>query len=263
MIYAVIGGSKGIGKCTVDILRADGHQVVDISRSGDIKADIGKPEGRKAAIDAVRQLFPDGIDGLVANAGIPGGIRGQTAADVISVNYFGCIAIIEGLYDLLEKKQGNVVVTTSASIAYGPRSKYNIDALLTSCDDEQRLREFAMELEEGGHSFLMYNSTKHALTRWVKRVASSWAARGVIINAVAPGGVDTDIIPNMKTGPLFDTVTMANPMPTVYKDRDLMTPESIAETIAFMVSPKARGNCGTVVYCDGGSSAIVNTEIYY
>ena len=263
MIYVVIGGSKGIGKCTVDILRSAGHTVVDVSRSGDIKADIGKPTYRRAVIDVVHTMFPDGIDGLVANAGIPGGIRGQTAADVISVNYFGCVKIIEGLFDLLEKKRGNVVVTTSASIAYGRRSKYNIDALLTSCDDEERLREFAMELEEGGHSFWMYSSTKHALTRWVKRVSASWAARGVIINAVAPGGVDTDIIPNMKTGPLFDTVTMANPMPTVYANRDLMTPESIAETIAFMVSPKARGNCGTVVYCDGGSSAIVNTEIYY
>lgn len=263
MVYVVIGGSKGIGKCTVDILRNAGHQVIDISRSGDIKADIGKTAYRTAAIDAVHAMFPDGIDGLIANAGIPGGIRGQTAADVISVNYFGCIEIIEGLFDLLEKKQGSVVVTTSASIAYGSRTKYTIDDLLINCGDESRLREFVTELEKNGNAAMMYASTKHALTRWVKRVSASWAARGVIINAVAPGGVDTDIIPNMKTDPRFDIVTMANPMPTVYSDRDLMTPESIAETIAFMVSPKARGNCGAVVYCDGGSSAIVNTEIYY
>lgn len=262
MIYIITGGSKGIGKCTVDILRGAGHTVVDLSRSGDIKTDLSKKEDRQRAIAAIHEMFPDGIDGVITNAGIPGGIRGQTAADVISVNYFGTVDILCGLLDLLEKKKGSCVVTTSASIAYGPRGRYHVDDLLLNCGDEERLREFVTELEKDGKAMAMYPATKLALTKWVKRTASSWAVRGVILNAVAPGGVDTDIIPNMKTDPRFDTVTMANPMPTVYADRDLMTPEDIAETLAFMVSPKARGNCGTIVYCDGGSSAIQNTEIY-
>lgn len=262
MVYIITGGSKGIGKCTVDILRGQGHTVVDVSRSGDIKADMGKPEDRQRAIAQIHEMFPDGIDGVITNAGIPGFIRGQTAADVISVNYFGTVDMLNGLFDLLEKKKGNAVVTTSASIAYYPRGRYNVDDLLINCEDEPRLREFVTELEKEGKAMAMYPSTKLALTKWVKRTASSWAVRGVILNAVAPGGVNTDIIPNMKTDERFETVTMANPMPTVYADRDLMTPESIAETLAFMVSPKARGNCGTIVYCDGGSSAIVNSEVY-
>ena len=155
------------------------------------------------------------------------------------------------------------MVTCSSSVAYGPRTKYTIDELLVNCEDEKRICDFVDELAKEGNANLMYISTKYALSRWIRRMAPSWATRGVIINAVAPGGVDTTIIPNMKTLPLFETVTMAQPMPTVYYDRDLMRPETIAATLAFMVSPAARGNCGAIVYCDGGSCAILHTEAYY
>ncbi len=262
MIVAVTGGSNGIGKCTVGILKARGHEVINIDRcSGDICADIGTPEGRKSIIREIHERYPDGIDGLISNAAIAG-IPGQTAADVLSVNYYGAVSIIEGLFDLLQKRNGTCAVTCSASISYGPRTKYVIDDLLVNCEDEERIREFAAQLEQEGHAQLMYVTSKFALAKWVRRKSASWAARGVIINAVAPGGVDTTIIPNMKTGPLFDVVTMAQPMPTVYYDRDLMRPETIARTLAFMVTPEARGNCGAIVYCDGGSCALIHPDVY-
>lgn len=263
MTYVITGGSKGIGKCTAQILRAQGHRVIDISlHDPDILADIGTAEGREEAISRVHELCPEGIDGLISNAAIPGGLDGQTPGRVLSVNYFGSLAVIQGLYDLLEKKQGNCVVTVSGSVAYGKRTRYDLDDLLTNCGDEERICAFAGELAQKGLPVNAYVTTKYALCRWVKRVSASWAVRGVIINAVAPGGVDTTIIPGMKTNPLFDTITMAFPMPTVYAQRDLMRPETIAGTLAFMVSPAARGSCGTIVYCDGGSSAILHSEIY-
>ena len=262
MIVVITGGSNGIGKCAVEILKKQGNEVVNVDiHGGDICADIGTPAGRAYIIRELHERYPDGIDGLISNAAIAG-IPGQTAADVLSVNYFGAVTIIEGLFDLLQKRSGNCAVTCSASISYGQRTKYVIDDLLVNCEDEERIREFASQLEQEDHAQMMYVTSKFALARWVRRKSAAWAARGVIINAVAPGGVDTTIIPNMKTGPLFDVVTMAQPMPTVYYDRDLMRPESIAKTLAFLVTPEARGNCGAIVYCDGGSCALIHPDIY-
>lgn len=263
MTYVITGGSQGIGKATVAILQAQGHRVIDISLDGsDIQVDLGTVQGRQEAIRRVHELCPDGIDGLISNAGIPGGTPRQPASKVISVNYFGALSIIQGLFDLLELKQGSCVVTVSGSVAYGPRSRYDLDELLTDCGDEARICAFADELAERGCLPTPYVTTKYALCRWIRRVSAAWAVRGVIINAVAPGGVDTDIIPNMKTDPRFETTTLAYPMPTVYAARDLMRPETIAQSLAYMVSPAGRGCCGAILYCDGGSNAILNSEIY-
>ena len=55
MIVVIIGGTKGIGGCAADVLRAQGHEVCTVARSsGDIRADIGTPEGRRAVIEGVR-----------------------------------------------------------------------------------------------------------------------------------------------------------------------------------------------------------------
>lgn len=263
MVYVVVGGSKGIGKCTVDILKQQGHTVLDVSRHGpDVQADIGTAEGRAYAIRRIHELFPDGIDGLVSNAAIPGGFDGQSVGKVISVNYYGNVAMVVGLLDLLEKKQGNCVVTVSSSVSYYSRTAVNIDMLMSTCDDEQRVCAFAEELAKQGKLGNTYLDTKYALCRWVKRMAPSLAVRGVILNAVAPGGVDTDIIPGKKTNPLFETATMGFAMPTVYAQRDLMKPETVADTMAFMVSPAARGCCGAILYCDGGTNSLLHSEIY-
>ncbi len=260
MIVVVLGGTKGIGECAARVLREQGHEVVTVARSsGDIRADIGTAEGREAVIREVRARYPGGIDGLIANAGVAG-MPGKPVSYVLRVNYFGTVAVVQGLYDLLEMKKGAVAVTISATVGYTPRSKYFVDQLLTDCGDEERICAFMDGVSPDNALQTVYISSKFALARWVRRISASWAARGVVINAVAPGGVDTTIIPDMKTGPLFETVTMAQPMPTVYYDRDLMKPMDVGTTLAFMVTPAARGNVGAVIYCDAGSSAIVDTE---
>ncbi len=260
MIAVILGGTKGIGESAAQCLRAQGWEVVTVARSGgDIRADLGTAEGRQTVLREVRARCPDGIDGLITNAGVAGA-PDKPVSYVLRVNYFGTNAVTQGLFDLLEKRHGTVAVTVSATIGYTPRSKYFVDQLLTDCGDEERICAFMDSVSPDNAAQTVYVSTKFALARWVRRISASWAARGVVINAVAPGGVDTTIIPDMKTNPLFETVTMAQPMPTVYFQRDLMQPMDVGATLAFMVTPAARGNVGAVIYCDAGSSAIVNTE---
>ena len=260
MIYAITGGTKGIGKSTADILRSQGHDVfvIDIE-GGDINADIGNKNDRTRIIHEMHERFPEGIDGLIANAGIAFS-KTDEISYVLRVNYFGTIEIIQGLYDLLEKKRGMVAVTASNSISYTERNRYYIDDLLINCEDEDRICSFVDEYDRKLISGVLYVSTKRALARWVRRISASWAVRGVIINAVAPGGVNTTIMDMKGDRQQFEINTLAVPMPTVYLAEDLMRPSDLGDTLAFMVSPAARGICGATVYCDGGCTAILFPE---
>ena len=69
-IYAVTGGSSGIGAKTVEYLRAQGHLVYNIDvNHGDITANLASVEGRQAVIDRLHTLCSEGMDGLVFFAG--------------------------------------------------------------------------------------------------------------------------------------------------------------------------------------------------
>ena len=53
-VYAVTGGSSGIGSAVVELLKKDGHDVINIDlKNGDICANLATPEGRQAAIDGL------------------------------------------------------------------------------------------------------------------------------------------------------------------------------------------------------------------
>ena len=62
-VYAVTGGSSGIGAAVVELLRKDGHEVINIDlKNGDICANLATVEGRQAAIDGLYERCPKGLD---------------------------------------------------------------------------------------------------------------------------------------------------------------------------------------------------------
>ena len=113
-IYVITGGTTGIGAEARKKLQDEGHEVFNIDyNGGDYTADLSTDEGRKGAVKAVFLKYPDGIDGVLCNAGV-----GPTAPPkkIFALNFFAAIAIAEGLRPLLKKKGGNCVVTSSNSI---------------------------------------------------------------------------------------------------------------------------------------------------
>lgn len=99
-IYAVTGGSSGIGAKTVELLKQNGHEVLNIDlRGGDITADLSKQEGREHVISELHRLCPDGLDGLICNAGVSGACGNLKL--IVSLNFFGTVVLIKGAYDLL------------------------------------------------------------------------------------------------------------------------------------------------------------------
>jgi NAD(P)-dependent dehydrogenase (short-subunit alcohol dehydrogenase family) len=260
-LYAITGGTKGIGLEAAKCLRAQGHDIINIDiDGGDITVDLGTKEGRRTAIDELHKRCPDGLDGLLCNAGIAGAPKFST---VLSVNYFGAVALAEGVYDLLKLKRGNCVVTVSGSIAYITRDKYYVDELLVNCGDEERISRLVDSFDPEKIRNTMYGSTKIALVRWVRRTAPSWAVHGVNLNAVAPGAVATTIMKNIGDGGLNLDLLLSLAMPTVYRARTMMDPAALGPVLAFLATPAAKGCCGAVVYCDGGTSAVLHPEKFY
>ena len=257
-IYAITGGSSGIGACTVDILRQRGHQVINIDlKGGDITANLAKKADREAAIRTLHEMCPDGLDGMICNAGVMG--DNGTIPLIISVNYFGAVDMATGVFDLLEKRKGSCVVLSSNSVSQGG-ARMDVVGLLNNQADEERILKLVSTLEPGtAHAF--YAATKYALARWARRVSANWGAKGVRINAVAPGNVRTAM--TSKLTPAHRAAMEALQVPTNYGSEPLMDPADIGNTIAFLASPEAHGINGVVLFVDGGTDALLNSEKVY
>lgn len=260
-IYAITGASSGIGAKTKELLEKDGHKVINIDlKGGDICVNLALAEGRQQAIDELHRLCPDGLDGMICNAGVSGACGNLSL--IISLNYFGTVAIAKGVYDLLEKKHGSCVVTASNTISQGA-GRMDIADLLNNIGDEARVLNLVGSLDSSNLSIgnSMYVSTKYALARWVRRVSASWAANGVRINAIAPGNVNTAMTATMSTSAKM--ALNALPIPTKFGMETLMDAEEIAEVMVFLVSQKARGINGNIMFVDGGTDALLNSEKVY
>ena len=69
--YAVTGGASGIGAAICRRLNNDGHRVIVVDLAeGDIQADLLDLSGRQKAIDGIRSLAGDGLDGFIPCAGL-------------------------------------------------------------------------------------------------------------------------------------------------------------------------------------------------
>lgn len=253
-IYVITGGTTGIGAQVRRMLVEEGHEVFNLDfKGGDYLADLSKPEGRKGAIEAVFAKYPDGIDGLICNAGV-GPVFPVTT--IFSLNFFASTQIAEGLRPLLKKKGGCCVVTSSNSITNHTVREDWVD-MLTNVNDEERVLEIAKEIPDNLRPHA-YSSSKHALARWVRRVSPSWATDGLRINAVAPGNTTTPMTKGM-TEAQMDAALLI-PIPTRYGRKEFLDAEEIANGIVFLASKKASGINGTILFIDGGIDALLRSE---
>ncbi len=254
-IYVITGGSSGIGKRTVEILKERGHETVNIDRKdGDINANLATPAGRSAALEELHRRYPEGIDAMICNAGV-----NRNIPLILSLNYFGATEMAAGAFDLLKKKGGSCVVTSSNSIVQGA-ARMDVVGMLNNQADEARILELVKDYDpRAAHSF--YAATKYALARWARRMSASWGAQGVRLNAVAPGNVRTAMTDDLS--PEQRAAVEALPVPVNYESGELMDPSDIANAIVFLASPEAHGVNGVVLFVDGGTDALLNSEKVY
>ncbi len=253
-ICVITGGTTGIGAETRAILLEQGHEVLNIDyRGGDVLADLSTKEGRKGAVEAVYERYPDGIDILICNAGV-----GPTAPPktIFALNFFAAVDLAESLRPLLKKKRGNCVITSSNSITNMTVRMDWVD-MLSNVMDEDRILEFADSIPKN-LTPSCYSSSKHALARWVRRISASWAVDGLRINSVAPGNTTTPMTQGM-TESQRDAALLI-PIPTRYGTREFLDAKEIANGIAFLASPMASGINGVILFVDGGIDALLRSE---
>ena len=252
--YALTGGSSGIGAALAGLLREQKHSVINVDlRDADVIADLSRPEGRQAAVASVRALAPEGLDGLVPLAGlsgVPG--SGPPGTLITAVNYFGTVPSVEGLQDLVAKKEGSIVLLCPNSAPMSSPDSRLLERLLAG--DEAGAMKVCDEDNDGMH----YMVGKRALAYWMRRNAMAYAREGIRMNAVAPGPVDTPM-----TRPLYDNPEMAGIMQHLIEATPLARagqPEEIARVIGFMLGPDASYVCGSVLFIDGGYDAANRTD---
>lgn len=251
---AVTGSASGIGAAVCERLAGAGNRVIGVDlRHADVIADLATAAGRAAAVAGVEQASGGRLDGLVACAGVGPQVADQTLLP--SVNYFGTLAILTGLRPALTRGEQPAAVALSSNSSTLPHAE---SPLVAAClaGDEDEARRLAPAMAGIG----VYEGTKLALTRWVRRQASGpeWAGVGIRLNAVAPGATYTPLLQAGLDHPIFGEAIRNFPIPL----GAFGTPEQIAAAVAFLLGPDAAFCCGSVLFVDGGTDALVRPESY-
>jgi NAD(P)-dependent dehydrogenase (short-subunit alcohol dehydrogenase family) len=250
--YALTGSASGIGAELKASLSAEGHSLVTVDiKDADIIADLTTPEGRRAAVDAILEKAPDGLDGFIPLAGLGGG----SAPDLLitKLNYFGTVELVEGLRAALAKKSGTVVLLCSNSAPMFEVDEAFRDALLSG-DEDTALKLAEETVMAGTH----YMQTKRALNYWMRRNSMAYGREGIRMNAVAPGPTITPM-----TKPLFESEEYAPIMQSLLAETPIeraAEAQEISNVIMFLLSPAASYVNGTLIFIDGGYDAHTRTD---
>jgi NAD(P)-dependent dehydrogenase (short-subunit alcohol dehydrogenase family) len=247
---AVTGSASGIGAATAARLEKDGERVIRVDwKGGDVVADLGTPEGRAAAIEGVRRAAGPSLDGLLSGAGL--GPYDDPEA-VVRVNYFGAVAVLDGLCDLLARgrEPAAVAISSIGALFEAMHVPGFADACLAG-DEAGALARIA-----GKDGNFAYTNAKHALALAVRRRAAAWGAAGVRLNAVLPGKVATPMLAKIHGHEALGPMVAALPVPLGREAQ----PEELAAAIAFLLGRDARYVHGTLLKVDGGSDALARPD---
>jgi 3-oxoacyl-[acyl-carrier protein] reductase len=236
----VTGASRGIGRATASVLAAAGARVIvhygsaskeaeslvaEIRAAGGkadaVGSDLGAPDGAHKLAAEVRKLVGERLDILVANAGVAtaASIEDQTVADfdrMFAVNVRAPFFLVQQLLPLLGEGSSVVLLSSLAARASV--------GLLPA-----------------------YAATKGAIDTLVKHFAVLLGPRGIRVNAVAPGVIDTEMSKFARTdeGRKF-TLGMQALQRIGHAD-------DVADVVGFLASDAARWVTGDTIQVGGGS----------
>jgi NAD(P)-dependent dehydrogenase (short-subunit alcohol dehydrogenase family) len=253
----VTGAASGIGAACAVRLAHDGHHVVSVDlRDADVVADLSSPDGRASAVREIADRVDavDALDGIVTCAGL-GPIPSRSGASIVSVNYFGTIELLRALRPLLAAGSAPAAVAISSnSTTCSPGVPADL-VELCGAGDEAGARARADEL---GAMNGVYPASKMAVARWVRRnaVSAEWIGAGIRLNAIAPGMIDTAMIAEGRADPTVAPMLDMFPIPSGGPGR----PEEVAALAAFLLGPESSLLCGSIVFADGGTDALLRTD---
>jgi 3-oxoacyl-[acyl-carrier protein] reductase len=236
----VTGASRGMGRASALALAAAGAQVLvhygrgaqeaeavvaEIRRAGGradkVAADLRAPDAAHTLAKQVRGIIGDRLDILVANAGVSKSatIEDTTVEDfdnLFAVNVRAPFFLVQQLLPIMGNGSSIVLVSSLAARA-------SVGALAA------------------------YAATKGAIDTLVIHFASALGPRGIRVNGIAPGVVETDMSKFAKTDAGRDLTLGMQAL------KRLAQPDDIGGVVAFLASEDARWITGDIVRVDGGS----------
>ncbi|QJW36753.1 SDR family oxidoreductase [Cellulosimicrobium protaetiae] len=246
--YVVTGADSGLGDEVARLLARTGDVVTcGVGPGVDVRADLARPAGRAALVEQVRDLTGGRLDAVVAVAG-----TGAPRPETVALNYFGTVEVLDGLRPALAAAPAPAAVVVSSSSTLHRGSA----ALVRACEggDEARALATARHLTRTRRGSQLYRSSKIALNHWVRTAAprGPWAGQGIVLNAVAPGILATEAVTRTWDR---DRALLETALPQPLGAPGPVAP--VAHLLAHLVSAENRSTTGQVVYCDGGTDALV------
>jgi 3-oxoacyl-[acyl-carrier protein] reductase len=237
-VALITGGTRGIGAAIAEALARQGANVVVASRNAEeardnatklsalgikalgVKLDVSKSEEVLKVFEEIRAEFQR-IDILINNAGITKDglllrMKEEAWDSVIDINLKGVfLCTREALKDMVSQKYGRIVSVTSVAAFMGNPGQAN------------------------------YGASKAGIVGFTKTVAKEYANRGITVNAVAPGFIETAMTDVLKDT-IKEEIKKLIPMGKFGKVED------IARAVVFLASPQAEYITGHVIHVNGG-----------
>ncbi len=238
LVAVVTGGASGIGAAIGRRLAAEGATIAVFDVNPDAadpafsayRADISD---RQSVQDAIAQVVADHgrIDILVNNAGI--GAAGDIAAGdddewarVLSINVTGIARVTSAALEHLRRSPAAAICNTSSIAA-----------------------------TTGLPQRALYSASKGAVLSLTRAMAADHLYEGIRVNAVNPGTADTPWV-----GRLLDAADDPDAERAALQARQphgrLVSPEEVADAVAYLVSPASGSTTGTFIEVDGGMAAL-------
>ena len=241
-VALVTGGSRGIGRGIAEAFAAEGARVGIVYRGNQaaadevvraiagkggaalaLQADVTDPAAARTCVDRVRQEWGR-LDILVNNAGV----------------------INDKLFIQMEPDDWSQVLLTNLggvfnfckAVAYDPMMRQRSGRIIN-------VSSIAAEHVNPGQT--NYAASKGAINSFTRALAVELASRGVTVNAIAPGFIETDMSAAVRNK-AGDLIKKLIPM------RRLGQPDDVAQLAVFLASPASAYITGQVIIVDGGLS---------
>ena len=237
-IALVTGASRGIGKAIATTLGSKGATVVGTATSASGAQGISDSfaaSGIKGAGKVLNVTDPDSIESLIK------GVQAEYGAPTILVNNAGITR--DNLLMRMKDDEWNDVIETNLTSAFR-MSKACLRGMMKA--KHGRIITITSVIGATGNPGQSnYAATKAGVIGFTKSLAREIGSRGITVNAVAPGFIDTDMtraLPEAQRDALLEQIALGR----------LGTVEDVANAVAFLASEDAAYITGETIHVNGG-----------